>query len=114
MNFGSRLRKQLESKHTERLADRKSRLREKYDITFSKAVDDISKTLKQEIETELETRMDSEYTDYRSTRREAEIQNRLARFGYDRENELREQLEEQYDSRKTEWAERLELEFQSS
>ena len=54
--------------------------------------------------------MDSEYTSYRSAR-EAEIQNRLARFRYDRENELREQLEEQYDSRKDRGAERLELEF---
>ena len=68
--------------------------------------------MKQDIEAELEKRMDSEYTSYRSAR-EAEIQNRLARFRYDRENELREQLEEQYDSKKTEWAERLELEFQS-
>ena len=71
-----------------------------------------SKTLKQEIETELDRRMDSEYTSYRGAR-EAEIQNRLARFRYERENELREQLEQQYESKKTEWAERLELEFQS-
>ena len=59
---------QLESRHTERLSDRKSRLREKYDITFSKAIDDISKTLKQDIEAELDKRMESEYTSYRSAR----------------------------------------------
>ena len=86
------IEQQLESRHSERLAERKSRLREKYDITFSKAIDDISRTLKADVDAELEHRMDEEFTSYRSAR-EAEIQNRLASFRYEREAELREQLE---------------------
>ena len=56
--------------------------------------------------------MEEEFTNYRSAR-EAEIQNRLARFRYDRESELREQLGAQYEAKKVDWSERLELEFQS-
>lgn len=106
------IEQQLQERHAERLSERKSRLREKYDITFSKAVDDISRSLKSDVESELEVRMDEEFSSYRNAR-EAEIQNRLARFRYEREAELREQLEGQYDSKKVDWSERLELEFQS-
>ena len=74
----------------------------KSNITFSKAIDDISRSLKSDVESELEVRMDEEFTSYR-TAREAEIQNRLARFRYEREAELREQLEDQYNSKKTDW-----------
>ena len=56
--------------------------------------------------------MEEEFTNYRSAR-EAEIQNRLARFRYDRESELRDQLGAQYEAKKVDWSERLELEFQS-
>ena len=106
------IEQQLQARHAERLSERKSRLREKYDITFSKAVDDISRSLKSDVEAELDVRMDEEFSSYRNAR-EAEIQNRLARFRYEREAELRGQLEDQYDSKKTDWSERLELEFQS-
>lgn len=104
--------RQLEERHSERLGERKSRLREKYDITFSKAVDDISRSLKAEVESELDIRMEDEFNNYRSAR-ESEIQNRLARFRYDRESELRDQLGAQYEAKKVDWSERLELEFQS-
>ena len=104
--------KQLESKYSEKLSDRKSRLKEKYDLTFSKAVDDISKSLEAEIEVELESRMDQEFAAYRNAR-EAEIQNRLARFRYEREAELQDQMSDKYDSKKTDWSERLELEFKA-
>jgi len=106
------IQKQLEENHAERLTERKGRLKEKYDITFSKAVDDISKVLKSELEQELARRSDDEFTSYRGAR-EAEIQNRLARFRFERETELRGQLEEQYEAKRTDWAERLEIEFQS-
>jgi len=56
--------------------------------------------------------MEEEFTNYRSAR-ESEIQNRLARFRYDRESELRDQLGAQYEAKKVDWSERLELEFQS-
>ena len=87
-------------------------MREKYDITFSKAVDDISRSLESEVEAELEARMDIEFAAYRNAR-EAEIQNRLARFRYEREAELHDQMSERYDSKKVDWSERLELEFQA-
>ena len=77
----SEVERQIEEKHIEKLAERKSRLREKYDLTFSKAVDDISKSLESEIESELESRMDQEFAAYRNAR-EAEIQNRLAPVSY--------------------------------
>ena len=35
----------------------------------------------------------------------------MARFRYERENELHEQLSERFDSKKSDWAERLEIEF---
>ena len=81
-------------------------------MTFSKAVDDISKSLEAEIEVELESRMDQEFAAYRNAR-EAEIQNRLARFRYEREAELQDQMSDRYDSKKTDWSERLELEFKA-
>ena len=56
--------------------------------------------------------MDQEFAAYRNAR-EAEIQNRLARFRYEREAELHDQMSERYDSKKTDWAERLELEFKA-
>ena len=104
--------KQLESQHAESLAERKGRLREKFDLTFSQAVDEISRGLEFDLERELDERMQLEFETYRNAR-EADIQNRLARFRFERESELRDKMDETYSLKKQDWAERLELEFQS-
>ena len=56
--------------------------------------------------------MQTDYETYR-TSRESEIQNRLARFRYEREAELRDKLSDSYTAKKQDWTERLELEFKS-
>ena len=56
--------------------------------------------------------MQLEFETYRNAR-EADIQNRLARFRFERESELRDKMDETYSLKKQDWAERLELEFQS-
>ena len=103
---------QLQHDFSERLADRKARLRERYDLTYGKAVDDVEQALRSQVEAEMELRNDEDFDRYR-TARESEIQNRLARFRYEREAEIRAELEEQYAAKREEWTERLELEFQS-
>lgn len=106
------IERHLNEQHASKMAERKSRLKAKYDLTFSKAIDDISRSLQTEIQAELDHRSDSEYNAYRSAR-ESEIQNRLSRYRYEREAELRDQLESTFTLTKKDWTERLDLEFQS-
>ena len=106
------IEQQLDEQQSSKLAERKARLKAKYDLTFTKAVDDISRSLHDEIESELDHRMEHDFQAYRNAR-EAEIQNRLSRDRYEREAELRGQLEAQYGANKNDWTERLDLEFQS-
>ena len=94
------------------MAERKQRLKAKYDMTFSKAIDDISRSLRTEIQAELDHRKDVEYQAYRHAR-ESEVQNRLSRYRYEREAELRDELESTYEADKKDWTERLDLEFKS-
>jgi hypothetical protein len=103
---------QLQQDFSERLADRKARLRERYDLTYGNAVEDVEQALRLQVEADLEQRNEDDYSRYQAAR-ESEIQNRLARFRYEREAEIRAELEEQYAAKRTEWTERLELEFQS-
>jgi len=81
-------------------------------MTFSKAIDDISRSLHSEIQAELDHRKDVEYQAYRHAR-ESEVQNRLSRYRYEREAELRDELEAVYETDKKDWTERLDLEFKS-
>lgn len=106
------IERHLNEQHASKMAERKSRLKAKYDLTFSKAIDDISRSLETEIQAELNHRTDSEYNAYRLAR-ESEVQNRLSRYRYEREAELRDELESKFSVTKKDWTERLDLEFQS-
>ncbi len=94
------------------MASRKERLREKYDLTFGQAVESITREITEDIEGEMNRRLEEEFAAYRMAR-EAEIQNRLSRFRYDQENDIREKLDLRFGEEKQDWVERLETEFQS-
>jgi hypothetical protein len=103
---------ELEKQYGERLSERKQRLRERYDLTFSHSIDEIEHALSLELESELQDRMADEFDSYQRSR-ESEISTRLSRFRHDREIELRTQLGDSFEGRKQEWIDQLEQEFRS-
>ena len=88
------------------------RARERFDLSYGKAIDEVEHALRSQVEEELEASTNEDFERYREAR-ESEIQNRLARFRYEREAQLREELEAKHAAKREEWTERLELEFQS-
>ena len=102
--------KALEADYVGRLAERKSRLRDRFDISFQQTIDDIEAGLTRQIEGELDRRIQHQFETYR-LQREAEIGSQLARFRHDRENELRNEMESDYDTRRAKWVEQIEAEF---
>ncbi|GIR08007.1 MAG: hypothetical protein CM15mP18_3360 [Methanobacteriota archaeon] len=62
------------------------------DLSYGKAIDEVEHALRSQVEEELEANTNEDFERYREAR-ESEIQNRLARFRYEREAQLREELE---------------------
>ena len=99
--------KTLETEYSGRLSERKQRLRDRFDISFQQTVDDIEAGLTRQIEGELDRRIEHQFETYR-LQREAQIGSQLARFRHDRENELRNEMEADHETRRGNWVEQIE------
>ena len=67
---------------------RKQRLKERFDVSFSHAIDEIDRALHLELEDTVSERIDAEFEQYQ-TDRDAEITQHLSQFRHERELDLR-------------------------
>ena len=100
----------LDSEYGERLSLRKQRLKERFDVSFSHAIDEIDRALHIELEDTVRNRIDAEFEQYKVDR-EAEITQHLSQFRHDRELDLRGQLDSQYEEKRGSWVSQIESEF---
>jgi len=104
------IERELSESYSEKIAERKSRLQERYDLMFQQNVDDIDGKLRTHIKTEMERKLEDEFTSYKLSK-EAEMQNELSKFRYEQETHLRDALSENYESKRKDWVKKMELEY---
>ena len=104
------IERELSESYSEKIAERKSRLQERYDLLFQQSVDDIDSQLRSHVKTEMERKLDDEFTSYKLSK-EAEMQNELSQFRYEQETHLRDSLTENYEEKRKDWVKKMELEY---
>ena len=104
------IERELSESYSDKIAERKSRLQERYDLLFQQNVDEIDTKLRSHIKTEMERRLDDEFTSYKLSK-EAEMQNELSKFRYEQETHLRDTLAENYEGKRKDWIKKMELEY---
>ena len=104
------IERELSESYSEKISERKSRLQERYDLIFQQNVDEIDVQLRTHIKTEMERKLDDEFTSYKLSK-EAEMQNELSKFRYEQESHLRDSLTENYEEKRKDWIKKMELEF---
>jgi len=104
------IERELSESYSEKISERKSRLQERYDLLFQQNVDDIDGQLRTHIKTEMERKLEDEFTSYKLSK-EAEMQNELSKFRYEQESHLRDTLSDNYEEKRKDWIKKMELEF---